>query len=102
MKWFKCGSAEIGLKEIDSKYDNRIQAKFILKLNGEVIYTSDDLQSGMYSTYDLKDMANLTLDFMVCGDFLPSDIRQKLENSIEYDFENEDDQDARYYLEEIN
>jgi len=101
MKWFKSGNAEIGLKEIDSKYDHRVQAEFILKLDGKEIYTSDDLQSGMYSHYDLKDMANLALDFIICGDFLEEDIRQELENSIEYDFENEDDQETRYYLEEI-
>ena len=101
MKWFKCGKAEIGLKEIDSRYDHRIQAEFILKLNNKVIYTSDDLQSGMHSSYDLKDMANLALDFMVCGNFLDENIRQELENSIEYDFDNNEDQETLYLLEEI-
>jgi hypothetical protein len=92
MDWYKCGDVEVGVEEIGLTHDHRMQIKYIAKLDGKIIAKGDDLQSGCRLYNDLKQMADILVDFLVSDETIS-------ENRIEYDFSNE--QETHYFLTEM-
>jgi hypothetical protein len=92
MKWYKCRDVEVGVEEIGYTQNQRMQIRYIVKLDGKIIAQDEDLESGCRLYNNLKQMADILVDFLVSDETIS-------ENRIEYDFSNE--QETHYFLTEM-
>jgi hypothetical protein len=98
MQWFKCGNTEIGLKELGYGKNSKMQLEYSFKLDSKELLKGNDLYSSLGYSEGLEGMAEAMLDYIIGGDFLSEDLREQVENRIEYG----GDSESGYFIEKIS